>query len=79
MTRVVDYGITKIAYRVIVRNLEDHYITVSTDERVVFTGYKVSDEEADKLVLMRASWIVDKLELVSRGIDQNNEETVTGS
>ena len=79
MTRVVDYGITKIAYRVIVRNLEDHYITVSTDERVVLKGYKVSDEEADKLVLMRASWIVDKLELVSRGIDQNNEETVTGS
>jgi len=79
MNRVVDYGTTKIAYKIIVRNLENHYITVSTKEGVILKGQKVTEEEADKLVLMRASWIMDKLDKVSKGIDQSNEEIVTGS
>jgi predicted metal-dependent hydrolase len=55
---------------------KSHYISVSRDEGVVLKGPRLSIPQADQLVLKKARWILDKLEIV-RTIDA--EAIVTGS
>lgn len=76
MRRVV-YGSRIIEYSILERdNLKAHYITVDRESGVVLKGKPVTGEKADKLILKRARWIIDKLELV-RSIPE--ADIVTGS
>jgi len=79
MSRVVQYGTQAIEYSVKVRDLEHHYVEVSADEGVVLKGRLVAESEADKLILMRAGWILEKQQDVAAGLDQLTGEIVTGS
>lgn len=45
-------------------NLKTHYISVQKGEGVVFKGKVVMDAQAQKLILKKAKWILDKLDLV---------------
>ena len=66
MTSTVAYGDTRIAYRFIEQNgLKSHYISVEKGEGVTLKGRLIPIEEADKLILKKAKWIVDKLRLVA--------------
>ncbi|MEN5308089.1 SprT family zinc-dependent metalloprotease [Chryseobacterium cucumeris] len=56
--------------------LKSHYISVEKDVGVILKGKAISIEQADKLILRKAKWILDKLELVS---SINEGEIVTGS
>ena len=73
----VQYGTTEIAY-VFVEKKEQtaHYISVEKDVGVRLTGKKVSAAEAEKMILKRAAWILQKLELVKTAVA---DELVTGS
>ena len=79
MSRVVQYGTQSIEYTLNVRKLENHYVEVSAEAGVELKGRKVSDSEADKLILMRAGWILEKQQSVAEGIDQLTSEIATGS
>jgi predicted metal-dependent hydrolase len=79
MNRMVKYGTRSIEYSIKVCELANHYVEVSADEGVVLKGPKVSDPEADKLILMRSGWIIEKLQAVADGVDQLAGEIVTGS
>lgn len=73
----VSYGDRTIRY--IVQHCPDsqaHYISVSRDEGVVLKGPHLSPPQADNLVLKKARWILDKLELVR---EVNTGDIVTGS
>ncbi|WP_228413494.1 M48 family metallopeptidase [Chryseobacterium sp. CH21] len=56
--------------------LKSHYISVEKDVGVILKGKAISIEQADKLILRKAKWILDKLELVS---SINEGEIITGS
>ncbi|WP_238707378.1 M48 family metallopeptidase [Chryseobacterium viscerum] len=56
--------------------LKSHYISVEKDVGVILKGKAISIEQANKLILRKAKWILDKLELVS---SLNDGEIVTGS
>ncbi|MCP1301004.1 M48 family metallopeptidase [Chryseobacterium sp. S0630] len=56
--------------------LQSHYISVEKDVGVTLKGKAISIEQADKLILRKAKWILDKLDLVS---SINEGEIVTGS
>ena len=79
MNRLVKYGTRSIEYSLKECDLANHYVEVSADEGVVLKGPKVSEPEADKLILMRSGWIIEKLQDVANGVDQLVGEIVTGS
>lgn len=73
----VHYGNKKIDYSFEVKNtLKSHYITVEKGVGVVLRGKSIPVEESDKMVLKKAKWVLDKLELV-RSISET--DIVTGS
>lgn len=73
----VQYGNKTIAYSIIENEgLKSHYISVEKEVGVILKGKAISIEQADKLILRKAKWILDKLELVS---SINDGEIVTGS
>lgn len=76
--RQVQYGNTTIEYRFQEKNhLSVHYISVDRLEGVVLQGKILKDNHADELILKKASWILDKLELVKSKSEDN--EIVTGT
>jgi predicted metal-dependent hydrolase len=73
----VQYGDRIIEYSFLEKeDLKSHYITVEKGYGVILKGKLISEELADKLILKRAKWILDKLDLVS-SIDDG--DIVTGS
>lgn len=73
----VQYGHKTIEYSVLVKEeLKSHYISVAKGEGVVLKGKPISEEKANKLILKKAKWIIDKLELVS---SIGDDDIVTGS
>lgn len=56
--------------------LKSHYISVARGEGVVLKGAKIPAPLAQKLILKKAGWIVDKLERVKAKAD---DSIVTGS
>ncbi|MBI6117862.1 M48 family metallopeptidase [Salegentibacter maritimus] len=76
MPRVL-YGNKTIDYSIQERNgLKSHYITVERGNGVVLKGEPISVEKSQQLVLKKAKWIIDKLNLVETIEDG---EIVTGS
>jgi len=75
--RKVAYGNKIIEYSIQVKNgLKSHYITVERGHGVVLKGESVSEEKSQKLILKKAKWILDKLDLVEAIEDG---DIVTGS
>lgn len=73
----VQYGNKTIEYSIMEKDgLQSHYISVEKDVGVTLKGKAISIEQADKLILRKAKWILDKLDLVST---INEGEIVTGS
>ena len=73
----VQYGSRTIEYTIQEREgLKSHYISVEKQVGVVLKGQSIPAEKADALVLKKARWIIDKLELV-RAL--GDEDIVTGS
>lgn len=71
------YGDRIIEYSFLAKEgLNSHYITVEKGVGVTLKGKTVTEEHANKLILKKAKWIIDKLELV-RSI--GDEDIVTGS
>ena len=76
MPRVL-YGNRTIDYSIQERNgLKSHYITVERGNGVVLKGEPVSVEKSQQLILKKAKWIIDKLNLVETIEDG---DIVTGS
>lgn len=77
MTSNVKYGNKTIEYSILQKEgLKSHYISVEKGIGVTLKGKLISPEVADKLILKKAKWILDKLDLVS-SIDDG--DIVTGS
>lgn len=57
-------------------NLKAHYISVQKGKGVVLKGKAVTDAQAQKLILKKAKWILDKLDLVK---SIGDDDIVTGS
>ena len=75
--RSVQYGDRTIAYTVQERpDLKAHYLSVDKDQGVVLKGLLLPTPQADKLVLRKARWILEKLALVQTVVA---EDIVTGS
>jgi predicted metal-dependent hydrolase len=75
--RSVQYGDRTIAYTVQERpDLKAHYLSVDKDQGVVLKGLRLPTPQADKLVLRKARWILEKLALVQAVAA---EDIVTGS
>lgn len=73
----VQYGNRIIEYSIAVKEgLKSYYISVEKGVGVILKGKPISIEQADKLILKKAKWILDKLDLVS---SINDGEIVTGS
>ena len=73
----VKYGNRLIRYSIEEKQgLKSHYISVEKGAGVVLKGAPVPASKADQLVLKKAKWILDKLELVK---GQDEEEIATGS
>ena len=73
----IAYGDQQIEYAIEEKpSLCSHYITVEKGVGVVLKGKPISEDIANKLVLKKARWILDKLELV-RSIDV--DDIVTGA
>lgn len=73
----VQYGYRTIEYSIAVKEgLKSYYISVEKGVGVILKGKPISIEQADKLILKKAKWILDKLDLVS---SINVGEIVTGS
>jgi predicted metal-dependent hydrolase len=73
----VRYGNKTIYYSFLPKEgLKSHYISVEKGVGVVLKGKTISEEHAQKLILKKAKWILDKLELV-RSI--GDEDIVTGA
>ena len=73
----VQYGHKTIEYSVLEKEgLKSHYISVDRGKGVVLKGQPISDEKAQKLILKKAKWILDKLDLVS---SIGDDDIVTGS
>ena len=73
----IAYGKKTIEYT-IKRNeaLKSHYITVERGNGVVLKGKSISEEDSQRMVLKKAKWILDKLNLVE-AIQEG--DIVTGS
>ncbi|MCF2446211.1 M48 family metallopeptidase [Dyadobacter sp. CY345] len=75
--RKVKYGSTFIEYSFHENDsLKSHYITVEKNIGVILKGKAIPVEKSDKLILKKARWILDKLNLVSV---KEDEKIVTGS
>ncbi|MEP5936245.1 MAG: YgjP-like metallopeptidase domain-containing protein, partial [Winogradskyella arenosi] len=73
----VQYGDKIIDYTVELKEgLKSHYISVQKDSGVVLKGSPLSVEKEHALILKKARWILDKLELVEA---INYDVIVTGS
>ena len=73
----VKYGSRTIQYTVQSKDgLKSHYISVEKKAGVVLKGKTVSSALADKLVLKKAKWILDKLKVVGA---VKEEDIVTGA
>ena len=73
----VQYGYRTIEYSIAVKEgLKSYYISVEKGFGIILRGKPISIEQADKLILKKAKWILDKLDLVSSISDG---EIVTGS
>lgn len=73
----VQYGKRIIDYAILEKEgLKSHYITVEKGVGVILKGKSIPKELADKLILKKAKWIIEKLDLVS---SINEGEIVTGS
>jgi hypothetical protein len=73
----IQYGNKTIDYCFIEREgLKSYYISVEKGVGVILKGKPISIEQADKLILKKAKWILDKLDLVSSISDG---DIVTGS
>lgn len=73
----VQYGYRTIEYSIVEKEgLKSHYISVEKGVGVILKGKSLSIDKANKLILNKAKWILDKLELVKL-IDE--AEIVTGS
>jgi predicted metal-dependent hydrolase len=73
----VKYGQKTIDYTFLPKEgLNSHYITVEKGVGVILKGKSISEEHAQNLILKKAKWILDKLELVQ---SIGDEEIVTGS
>lgn len=71
------YGNKTIEYSFLKKEgLKSHYITVSKYDGVVLKGKEIPNDKAEKLILNKAKWILDKVKLVSSIID---DDIVTGS
>lgn len=68
--RIIDYTFLEKA------NLKSHYISVVKGDGVILKGKPISDEYAQQLILKKAKWIIDKLELVK---SIGDDDIVTGS
>ncbi len=73
----VQYGDKIIEYAFQEKSgLKSHYITVEKNQGVVLKGKSVPEETANKFILKKAKWILDKLRLVET-IEEG--DIVTGS
>jgi predicted metal-dependent hydrolase len=73
----VQYGSRVIEYSIQPKEgLKSHYISVEKHSGVVLKGSPVSDVIADKLILKKAKWILDKMEVVGA---VKEGDLVTGS
>lgn len=73
----VQYGHKTIEYSFLAKEgLSSHYITIEKGVGVILKGKSISEEHAQKLILTKAKWILDKLELVK---SIGDEDIVTGS
>ncbi len=73
----VTYGSSVIDYSILEKDgLKSHYISVEKNVGVVLKGKAIPPYKADQLILKKARWIINKLNLV-KGID--DKEIVTGS
>ena len=68
--RTIDYSFTEK------EGLKSHYITVEKGAGVILKGKLIQEEFANKLILKKAKWIIDKLDLVS---SISEGDIVTGS
>ncbi|QDA61664.1 M48 family metallopeptidase [Hymenobacter jejuensis] len=73
----VQYGETTIHYTVQDSpQLKAHYLSVEQHEGVVLKGRRLPGPQADRLVLQKARWVLEKLDLVRTAV---SEDLVTGA
>ncbi|WP_044211493.1 M48 family metallopeptidase [Flammeovirga sp. OC4] len=73
----VKYGNTTIHYVIsIEKELKHDYIQVEQGQPILYRSPNVTEEKADKYVLKKARWIIEKMKLVAEPI---HEEIKTGS
>jgi predicted metal-dependent hydrolase len=73
----VQYGHKTIEYTLDVKEgLKSHYISVEKGIGVILKGKSIPEKHAEKLILKKAKWILDKLDLVQSIGDEN---IVTGA
>lgn len=73
----VRYGDKTIEYSIQVKNeLRSHYIIVEKNHGVILKGSSVSEEQANKYILKKAKWVIDRLKLVE---SVKEGDIVTGS
>lgn len=73
----VRYGDKVIEYSVQERtDLKSHYIMVEKNHGVILKGALIPEDQANKFILKKARWILDKLNLVE---SVNEGDIVTGS
>jgi hypothetical protein len=73
----IKYGNKTIEYSIVEKEgLKSHYITVERGSGVVLKGKPVSITKSQQLIAKKASWILDKLDLVEL---LGEDEIVTGS
>lgn len=73
----VQYGNRTITFSIVVKEeLKSHYVSVEKGIGVILKGKSIPEEHAKKLILKKAKWILDKLDLVQ---SIGDEDIVTGS
>lgn len=73
----VQYGNKTISYTTLIKDgLKSHYISVERNIGVTLKGKEIPMEQANQLILKKAKWILEKLELVKSILD---DDIVTGS